>query len=154
MYLSGREEDVMRHLYGDQASEVMRRTISQRAQQPGNVWGNPDGGDDPQGGDGGDDGDNGVPNRDNDNRNLGRNLPNRRNTNRGGGRPPHGPPGPPGGPPSNSSYHPSEYGSAMAEMNQDRTRDSQRTDGNQGRQSQYLRGYTPGNNRYTGFTMQ
>jgi len=30
-YLSGREEDVMRHLYGDQVSEVMRRTISQRA---------------------------------------------------------------------------------------------------------------------------
>jgi len=57
----------MRHLYGDQESEVMRRTRSQHARQPGNVWGNPDGGDDPQGGDGGDDGDNGVPNRDLDN---------------------------------------------------------------------------------------
>ena len=145
MYLSGHEEDIMRHLYGDQVSEVMCRTRSQHTRQPGNVGGNPDGSDDPQGGDGGDDEDDGVPNRDNDNGNLGRNLPNRRNVNRGGGRPPHGPPGPPGGPPSNLSYHASEHGSAMAEMNQDRTCDSRRTDGNQGRQSQYLRGYTPGN---------
>ena len=107
-------------------------------------------GNDPQGGDGG--GGDRPPSRNNNNENQGRNPSNRRNDTRGGGRPPLGPPGPPGGPPSNSSYQPSEHPEDMAEANQNY--DHQGTNGGQDRHPEYLRGYTPGNDWYTGFTMQ
>ncbi|KIM58608.1 hypothetical protein SCLCIDRAFT_27989 [Scleroderma citrinum Foug A] len=116
----------------------------------GNGGGDPDGGNDPQGGDGG--GGDRPPSRNNNDENQGRNPPNRRNEARGGGRPPPGPPGPPGGPPSDSGYQPSERPEDMAEANQNY--DCQGANGGQDRHPEYLRGYTPGNDRYTGFAMQ
>ena len=135
-YLSGRDEDVMEYLYGNQALEIMHRTREGRHVRQGNGGGDPDGGNDLQGGDGG--GGDRPPSRNDNNENQGRNPPNRRNDTRGGGRPLPGPPGPPGGPPSDSGYQPSECPEDMAEANQNY--DRQGTNGGQGRCPEYLRG--------------
>ena len=114
--------------------------------QSGGRGGEPDGGVDPHGDD--DDGRNERPgNR------HGRGSPPSGNRNgpflRRGGQPPHGPPGPPGDPPSDSSAHQSNSSNHPSET--DRRNDN---NNNHGEHPNYLRGYTPGNNRYIELAMR
>ena len=143
----------MVYLYGDQASEMVCR-VKRHARhyqsqhgQGGGGGGEPDGGDDPHG-----DNDNGR-NEQPDNGCSGGSPPsgNRNDPFLGrGGQPPRGPPGPPGGPPSNSSAHQSNSSNHPSEVG----RRSENNNNNNRECPNYLRGYTPGNNRYIELAMR
>ena len=142
----------MAYLYGDQASEMARRVkrhvghYQHQRGQGGGGGGEPDGRDDPHGDD--DDGTNersgnrhgggGPPSGNRNGPFLGR-----------GSRPPCGLPGPPGGPPSDSSAHQSDSSSHPSKT--DHRNDNSN---NHGERPNYLRGYTPGNNRYIKLAMR
>ena len=151
-YLSGREEDIMAYLYGDQASEMVRRVkrhaghYQSQCGQGGGGGGESDGGDDPHGDD--DDGRNEHPG----NRHGGGGPPsgNRNGPFLGrGGQPPHGLPGPPGGPPSDLSAHQSDSSNHPSE-----TDCRNNNSNNHGEHPNYLRGYTPGKDRYIELAMR
>ena len=143
----------MAYLYGDQASEMARR-VKRHARhyqsqhgQGGGGGGEPNSGDDPHGDD--DNGRNEQP----DNGRSGGGPP---SGNRNGpflgreGRPPRGPPGPPGGPPSNSSAHQSDSSNHPSEVGHG----SENNNNNNRECPNYLRGYTPGNDRYIELAMR
>ena len=142
----------MAYLYGDQVSEMVCRVKrhaghyqSQRG-QGGGGGGEPDGGDDLHGDN------NDGRNKHSGNRH-GRGSPPSGNRNGPflgrGGRPPCGLPGPPGGPPSNSSAHQSNSSNHPSE-----TDHRNNNSNNHGEHPNYLRGYTPGNDRYIKLAMR
>ena len=151
-YLSGHEEDIMAYLYGDQASEMVCRVkrhaghYQSQCGQGGGGGGEPDGRDNPHEDDndrrnerpGNRHGRGGLPSGNRNDPFLGR-----------GGRPPRGPPGPPGDPPSDSSAHQSDSSNHSSET--DCRNDNSN---NHGERPNYLRGYTPGNDRYIELAMR